>query len=174
MSDQKPYSGTSKDRLTALINQDNNTSLVENVDFTYGIPEVFSGNNGRNTRIKLTPLTGEKSEAYVNYWRLSITALDQLPDGYIEVVQIPQLPFTIHSVLDAINTALGLDLTPDEVVNETHTEPKTSYPLKIRTGSFAWLPSTYYFKANMDNYILTEDGKPLETEDDFVFELETA
>lgn len=176
MSTLKPYSGKSKDRLVELINHDNGTNLVEGVDFVFGTVESHSGNGGRNTRIKLIPTDTENyGEEYVNYYRLSINVLDLLPDEFIEIVNIAQVPFTIHSILDDINTSLGLDLEPSEVVNETHSIEQQFYPLKIRVGSFAWLPSTYNFKTNLGAIALKETGDPIlmENGDSVLLEIST-
>lgn len=175
MSTTKPYSGTSKDRLVALINSDNGTNLQEGVDFVFGPVTSHSGKNGRNTRIKIIPIDTETySERSVDYKRLSINVINNLPPGFIERVEINTLPFTTHSILEDINEALGLDLTEDEVVDELHETSSFEYPLKIRSTSLAWLASTYMFKVTIDGVLLQENGDPLLMENGFAFELESS
>lgn len=171
----KPYEGTSKNRLTELINSANELKITENVDFTYGDIESISGSSGRNTRATLIPLNADLfAESSINYVRLPISVLEQLPAGELDTVNIPQLPFTIHSILPLINAALGLDLVTDEVQDTLYTQAQTEYALTIKNGSYSWLPSVYNFKAITSGMILTELGDPLLTEQGFAFELESA
>jgi hypothetical protein len=145
-----PYAGLSNNRLTAMINQDNGGNLQEGVDFTYGVPSTIEGNGGRNTTITLTPVPGSQYTApqNVNYWRLGIDILGNLPEGSLDVVPVPTAPnFSIHSILGYINASLGLMLTPDEVENTVYTESQDTYTLTILPGSLAWAESSYDFAA---------------------------
>lgn len=148
-----PYIGTSVDRLTKMINQDNGKQLQVGVDFTYGTPvTVTSGKDGRNTKVTLTPIPGTKYEKDgpkdVFYWRLGIDALGRLPAGSLDEVQVPNVPFKIHAILPLINQALGLNLLPEEVENTEYTVQADSYTLTIVEGSLAWKPSSYTFAAH--------------------------
>jgi hypothetical protein len=151
MDIEKPYGGLSNDRLTALINRDNQKTLVEGVDFTFGTPSDYSDSQGRNTQVTITPVPGKKYKgpADLHYKRLPLLVLDDLSSGYIVKVQIPGLPFSIHGMLSAINTALGLNLIEDEVQDVEYTEKLAEYPLRINQGiSLAWVDSEYQFKVH--------------------------
>ena len=145
-----PYIGLSNVRLTAMLNLDNNKTLREGVDFTYGGVVAILGRGGRNALVTLTPVPGSgyPSAQQITYWRLGIDALGRLPAGSTDPVPVPRLPFSIHGILPLINTALGLNLTPAEVEDSLYTEEAPSYALKIVDGSLAWFPSTYDFPAN--------------------------
>lgn len=144
-----PYIGPSNQRLTAMLNKDNNKTLREGVDFTYGGVTAILGRGGRNALVTLTPLpsSGYPSAQDIQYWRLGIDAIGRLPAGSTDPVPVPKLPFSIHGILPVINTALGLNLTPVEVEDSIYTEQAPSYALKIAEGSLAWYPSTYSFPA---------------------------
>lgn len=173
-----PYAGKSAQRLVEMINADGNTSYALNTDLTFGAVSPYTDSQGRNSRAVVIPTdasTYPRNE-YVRYVRLSLSVLDLVPGNVYEPVQIDMLPFTIHSILDKINAALGLDLEPDEVIDEEHREIASTYPLKIRTGgSLAWLPSVYNFKAEVGlvNVILMEDGTAMLMEDNTPMLLET-
>lgn len=171
----KPYFGLSKDRLVNLINSDNQTSLELGVDFDFGSLSSISGNGGRNTTIELLSANqGSFTNTNVNYTRLLISVLGLLPATEIDYVNLPKLPTSTHAVLEEINRALGLSLEATEVEDITYSEANVQYPLTIKAGSMAWLPSTYYFKARTEDMMLTESNDPLLTEYGFPFELETA
>jgi hypothetical protein len=144
-----PYIGRSNDRLTAMLNKDNNKTLVEGVDFTYGSVTAIIGDGGRNSMVTLTPVPGTSypSAQDIKYWRLGIDAVGRLPAGSTDSVPVPQLPFSIHGILPVINTALGLSLTPAEVEDTVYTDEAPSYAIKVVNGSLAWYPSTYSFPA---------------------------
>jgi len=173
----QPYLGTSKQRLVALINSDNNATLVEGEDFTLGAPSANSGPEGRNTKVTLTPTnSSEYTPSDLRYTRLSIAVLSTLASASpesITPVEITEIPFSIHGILDDINTALGLNLTPEEVQDQTFSAAQIQYPLTIVEGSYAWLPSTYNFSVTLSDGIETESGDPLLTETGFPFELES-
>jgi hypothetical protein len=149
----QPYGGLSNDRLTALINKDNPASQVqENVDFTYGLPREYTDARGRNTAVTLTPVAGTHyaSAEDIHYIRLPISVLGLLPDGFVKQVVIDSFPFSIHGSLDAINAALGLDLTPDEVEDTTYSEEQETYVLHtLGATSLAWTDSTYEFQVRL-------------------------
>lgn len=149
----KPYGGLSNDRLTALINFYNpDRTIQEGVDFTYGPPQAYTDAQGRNTKVTLTPVSGTQSTQPedVHYWRLAIGVLSLLPEGVVQQVVIDSFPFSIHTSLDAINEALGVDLALDEVEDATYAEPQDSYTLTVLgVDSLAWLNSTYEFQVRL-------------------------
>lgn len=155
MDESKPYGGLSNDRLTALINACNPQSTVrEGVDFTYGQPQTYSDSLERNTKVTLTPVAGTEylESTDVHYWRLPISVLNLLPYGYVKPVIIESLPFSIHGSLSAINLALGVNLTPDEVEDITYSTEQKTYTLVVKgSNSLAWLDSTFEFKAHIVN-----------------------
>lgn len=144
-----PYIGLSNIRLTAMLNKDNNKTLREGIDFTYGDVVAIIGRGGRNAMVRLTPVSGSgyPNAQDIQYWRLSIDVMGRLPVGSTDLVPVPKLPFRIHGILPVINTALGLNLRPAEVEDSLYTEEASSYALKIVEGSLAWFPSTYNFPA---------------------------
>lgn len=149
MANLTPYRGLSTQRLTAMINQDNRSALRHGVDFTFGQPELFADNNGRNTRVKLISLKPDRyRDEWVYYRRLPLTALDRLPSGMVHPVAIASLPFSIHQILPQLNAALGLDLVPSEVQDANFSTPQSDYPLRIvDANSVAWYDSDFHFKA---------------------------
>lgn len=153
MATLRPYGGLSNDRLTAIINADNpGTAVQEGVDFTYGEPRAYADAQGRNTVVTLTPVSGTHyaQPEDVHYWRLPISVLSLLPVGFVQPVTIESLPFSIHASLDAINEALGVDLTPDEVVDVTYSEEQQTYTLTaIGSNSLAWYDSTFEFQIRL-------------------------
>ncbi len=144
MSIVKPYKGLSRNRLTALINEVNGKGRVENVDFTYGLPRAELGPNGENTAVTLTPVPGTSYEGPqdIHYTRLPISVVGELPYNVIEPAFLPTVPFSIKNVLPEINRALGLDLTPDEVVDRQYNAHQSTYILTINESrSLAWVGS---------------------------------
>jgi hypothetical protein len=150
MANIKPYAGNSRARLIEMINRDNpDKTIVLGSDFSMGPPLEFSGSMGRNTKTLLTPLVGTpwKGPQDVFYTRLNIDVLSRLPEGFVDDVAFQALPFSIHGILPSINSALGLDLTKEEVADQTFTTAQESYPLVInQDASYAWRNSAYYFK----------------------------
>lgn len=149
MASPKPYAGTSRSRLTLMLNLANGVNRVENVDFTYGNPVVeIDLPHGKNTSVVITPVAGTlfRGPVKLHYDRLSINILDSLPAGSIRPAVIPTAPFWMRQHLDEINAALGLDLLPDEVVNDYVTSTASRYRLRIDgTKSHAWIESHYDF-----------------------------
>jgi hypothetical protein len=91
-------------------------------------------------------------DEWVFYRRLGLTALDRLSEGFIQPVIIPTTPFRIHDILPQINAALGLDLSPDEVVDQTFFAVQDDYPLRIiEANSLAWFDSDFRFKAVVES-----------------------
>lgn len=144
----KPYSGLSRDRLTKLINASNpnQPALVEGVDFQFGKP-LSTIQTGFNTRVRLQNLNPSKAtDRDVFYNRLGLEVLADLPPGFIKKVSTGSYDFSIHQAIDAINLALGLDLTVTEVKDEHFTVRREKYPLTIgNQGSLAWLDNTTFY-----------------------------
>lgn len=160
MDNPKPYAGTSGQRLTALINTDNNSALQLGVDFTLSAPQPYSDSAGRNTRVMITALDSayDPRPKPLHYKRLDLRVLDQLPEGWVTAVSVAGLPFSVHDILDDINAALGLDLQPEEVVNTTYTTGALQYRLVIDdTVSLAWIDSDYRFR------VVFPEGIPLDS-----------
>lgn len=154
MATIKPYAGNSRSRLIEMVNHDNpDKVIVLGTDFSIGQPLPHSGNASRNTKVLLSPLPGTrwKGPQDVSYVRLNIDVLSRLPEGFISEVPYQRMPFSIHGILPKINEALGLDLTTDEVEDNTFTEVQDSYPLVIKDGvSYAWVSSAYHFKISTE------------------------
>ena len=148
MTTPTPYAGESAQRLVNMINSDNNSALKLGVDFNFSNMSPYSDASGRNTKITMVATDSAQGSVTVHYWRLPLTVLNDLPAGYIQPVLIDSLPFSLHGILDRINTALGLNLTTDEVVDQTFTAQQDTYPLQINEAtSLAWLNSNYAFPA---------------------------
>lgn len=148
MTTTQPYAGASSQRLIDLINAQNQSHYQLGVDFTLGSPTPYSDAAGRNTKVILTPLNGLYSPIELHYYRLPLTVLNQLPAGDVLPVQIPGVPFTLRGILAQINTALGLNLDPSEVVDQTYSTQQPSYSLPIdESVSLAWLNSAFSFAA---------------------------
>lgn len=170
----KPYAGESHDRLTALINLDNQTNLVEGIDFNFGPVSEFAGNGNRNSRVTIVPTDANILPATISYRRLSATVLNNLPAGEIAPVILNSFNFDTYSILANINSSLGLDLTSSEVDNTIFNEARLQYPLNIVSGSLAWIPSTYNYKVDSPLFIHAENNTILTTQNGFPFELEGA
>lgn len=175
MARVKPYRGNSVARVAALINQTNLTNLNNGIDYTLGSPVVSPGPNGRNTSVVFTPTNFQVYQPQtIRYKRLSLAVLGNLSAEEIQTVAITQVPFTIVSILPAINEALGLDLQASEVYNEQFTTVNPTYRLKIRdnNSSLAWVDSEFYFTASHQRARLLEDGTPRLLEDGSILMLE--
>jgi hypothetical protein len=152
MSLLKPYLRLTRDRLTALINNDSDQDRVEGVDFVYGDPQQTLGPNGTNTVVTLIPLPGsnyyEPTQVYYN--RLHISVAAQSFYNAIEPVTIPSVPFRMHDILSEINRVFGLNLTTDDVNNTEHVSEESSYTLFTNGNkSLIWMPSTLQFSATV-------------------------
>lgn len=142
MAKIRPYKGTSPQRLVALINQENGSDLQLGIDLSFGPPAPWVDEQARNTKISAipSPTSIYKKPQDVFYWRLNLRVLDNLPDGVVEKVVIPGFPFSIHSILPAINAALGLDLRPEEVEDTLYETEQALYSLTIKADvSEAWI-----------------------------------
>lgn len=172
----EPYKGLSQTRLVDLINTHNESELIVPSDFTFGkIVTIYTPQY--NTRVRIKPQdTGTYVEQDVFYNRLDISVLNNLPPGTIKHVAITQLPFTIHGILPAINTALGLNLTTAEVFDAEYTEQKPKYTLQVRSNQLAWMPSSFEFTADFSFIYVgrtMEDGSPRVMEDGSPRDMET-
>lgn len=157
----RPYGGSSKQRLTDLINAANGTSLIEGIDFEYGTLEELKTHAKHNTRVQLLAKKPGVANARISYTRLGIDILAHLPPEMIGEIFVDSFPFSVRQSIEKINQALGLNLTADEVENYVFKESRDSYPIRIKKGaSLAWLPSEIKIKGitidpNSDNVLLT-------------------
>lgn len=146
----KPYRGSSRERLTAIINAQNLTPRVDGVDFEYGPPEIWSGPINSNTRVILTPLP---PNVYIGPWpitykRLPIGALLLLPVEEKRNLVVQDFPFSTHSILAEINDAYGLNLAEDEVEDIAYEGDPATVTLRILDGNYAWMPSEVQLPVN--------------------------
>lgn len=149
----KPYAGTSKDRLSALISKSQTPVLPSAVSYVFSNMREGTSSVDGATDITVVASIGSRVDAPedVSYQRLDIDVLSLLPSEEIELVPALEVPFSIHDILGEINTALGINLLPEEVVNEEFTEQSEIFPLTITSESLAWVPSVYMFRmASLD------------------------
>lgn len=145
----KPYAGTSIDRLKELIRTQQTPVLPKSVNYSFSNLRLDNPELEGTTIVTVVASSGRRVDSPVDlhYHRLNIDELSLLPLGYTKPVEAVFVPFTTHSILDKINKALGIDLIPEEVLNETFDVQAERYPLTI-TGnkSYAWVDSTHWFK----------------------------
>lgn len=145
----KPYAGTSIDRLKELIRTRQTPVLPKSVKYVFSNLRLDNPQLEGTTVVTVVASAGTRVDppVDVHYHRLNIDELSLLPQGFTEPVEATYVPFTTHSILDKINKALGIDLVPEEVLNESFDVQAERYPLTI-TGnkSFAWVDSTHWFK----------------------------
>lgn len=143
----KPYRGNSLQRLAVLIRTAQTPSIPSNVELFIG-PTQDTGDQFRNTEVMVSHAfhTGVTPEKRVTYQRLELEGLKDLPFGELIPFENITFPTTTHAILDKINKALGINLTADEVVDESIEElPVNGVTLKIKPGSYAWLPGEHKF-----------------------------
>lgn len=145
----RPYGGSSKQRLTDLINAANGKSLIEGIDFEYGDLKELTKHPKHNTQVHLISKNpGEVADVNISFNRLGIDILAHLPPEMLGEVLIDTFPFSVRDYIGRFNEALGLDLTADEVENYVYQNWRESYPLRIKKGaSLAWLPSEISVRA---------------------------
>lgn len=149
----QPYSGAGSDRLVAMINRVNNISLDPSTQVVLSAPEGYQDEFGRNTKVHVSPVfPNDRTKGFVekdiHYKRLPLSVLNDLPEGSVIEVLIESLPFTIHGILESINSALGIDLDVSEVEDAEFTEALSQYPLVIKNEvSLAWVADGFQFKA---------------------------
>jgi hypothetical protein len=144
----QPYAGSSKQRLTDLINAANKSSLIEGIDFEYGSVEELKNHPKHNTQVRLIAKKPGVSDVKIRYTRLGIDVLAHLPPEMLGEVLIESFPFSVKQSIGRINDALGLNLTADEVENYIFNEMRETYPVRIKKdASYAWLPSEISVKA---------------------------
>lgn len=159
----KPYEGADFNRLSDKLNELNSTNHQYFDDYTFGTPILDNSIPGYNTQVDIHPQDKFKYNTQtLKYNRLSLSILNNLPEGWITPVRLTKIPFTIHEMLSVINFHLGLTLQASEVENTTYTSEQSEYTLRISssTSSLAWTKSSYSFKAYVvgsgERY--TEDG----------------
>lgn len=155
-----PYAGTSAARLTAMMNSDNAgqsngsqvyTALQLGVDFTFGDPQAYTDSDGRNTEAPVIVNRPDyQNTDMVQFTRLPLTVLNQLPPSYVDPVLISKVPFKLSDILPAINDALGLDLDVSEIRDQEYDTLQPQYLLPIdSTKSLAWIDSDFQFNAKV-------------------------
>ena len=135
-----PYKGTSTQRLTDQLNDANRLMLRYGKDFVFVSPQNKPG--ALNTEVVFKPLVfnGLFKEQKLQYTRLDIAVLDNLPAGSIKPVVIEKLPATYAELIPAINKGLGLDLTVDEITDGAVPYDVTKLVLKVNESqSLAWI-----------------------------------
>ena len=154
-----------KAQLTSIANHDSNVNWQEMIDFDFGAMETVSvAPAGRNTRVFVYAHKQGYVDQWLYYTRVSPSTInDQFTDGNIPTVLVPNEPFTVYSILDEINAALGLNLTADDIVNTAFQPGLSEYPITFKTTSLGWLPGTYTLKVTYDqptivNVRLVGDG----------------
>lgn len=147
---RQPYKGLSEERLVDMANSDNGTNWKLGEDLEFSSLKVRVSPGGRNTAIEVLPLKPTHKQQTLTYTRLPLDVMYSLTRDQLRPVKLESVPFSIHEKLDEINDALGLTLTPEEVVDTTYTEVKGIYELQIahNTASVAWLQSKYQFVAD--------------------------
>lgn len=144
-TDQNPvtsYKGTSLQRLGDELNTANRLMLVPGVDYTFNSVRAINGANGINTEVVFKPLifAGLFKEQKLQYTRLNIDVLNNLPKGYLKPVVIEKLPSTYQELVPAINKAFGLDLVADEIVDGVVPYDVTELVLNVNeNNSLAWI-----------------------------------
>ncbi|BAQ02687.1 hypothetical protein AVU38_gp159 [Ralstonia phage RSL2] len=154
-----------KTQLTSIANHDSAVNWQEMIDFDFGAMESVSvAPAGRNTRIYVYAHKQGYVDQWLYYTRVSPSTInDQFAGGNIPTVLVPNDPFTVYSILDQINAALGLNLTADDIENTAFEPGLSEYPITFKKTSLAWLPGTYTLKVTYDtptiiNVRLVGDG----------------
>lgn len=144
----KPYSGTSSDRLSALIRKAQIPPLPTSVSFSFGTPSVGTKPVPNPTVVSAVASVNGRQEdpVPVDYNRLSGEALHRLPPGELVPYNPITFPTTIHAILPQINEALGINLIAAEVVNtDLPSIPVNGITITIKPTSLAWVPGDYLF-----------------------------
>jgi hypothetical protein len=161
----RPYGGSSKQRLTDLINAANGKSLIEGIDFEYGPLEELTKHPKHNTQITLISKKPGVANTKVSFNRLGIDILAHLPPEMLGEIVIHTFPFSVRRFIHRFNDALGLDLKADEVENYIYQERRETYPLRIKRGaSVAWLPSEINVRARYENISSPGGGEEIPVE----------
>ena len=91
-------------------------------------------------------LNNKKHKKDLTYKRLEINCLNWLPAGELLPYADIKFPTTTHAILSIINEALGVNLKPEEVVNETISAiPVNGLKVVIAPGSYAWIDKEALF-----------------------------
>lgn len=100
------------------------------------------------------------------YRRLSLSVVQ--PRENVQVIA-PEFPFAVHHVLNQINTVLGTQLRPEDIVNELYDVGASELRIRATDSSWCWLGSLavpVVFTGNIPfGARLTEAGLPRMTED---------
>jgi hypothetical protein len=140
--------------LNALINYDQpSQGIVTSLVFElYGVtipanalwstplayPPILEDTYQRDTAVSLTMPVGSvgiTGDVTIRYSRISLASLSE---GNSYPLTMEEMPFTTEDLLPQINYTYGLDLTMDDVLNTTYTNPHGPFPLIAAPGSYAW------------------------------------
>ena len=154
-----PYRQSSDARVTGLANTQNNTSWVLGIDFEFGEVESVSGPGNKNARIKINSLKDGYEDQWLYVHRLPTSDIGNQPAENFEDIQHPGRDFTIHEILDEINAALKLSLTPEEL-EDTHFEADNeNVYITITDQSKCWQPGIYALSMSFtQNVRLVDDS----------------
>lgn len=143
-----PYKGTSHARLSELIEKSQPLALPLFSQFGFKYLEAVPGGQEGATRVTAIHSIGnvyQSDEIELNYTRLSLDVLKDLPHGEILGFEDVAYPTSTHRILDKINHALGLDLVESEVEDTPLAAAPEKMPVTITSKSLLWLPGTYLF-----------------------------
>jgi len=166
------YSGTSMQRLVAMITADNPVlaNYVYGVDYELrGLAGMPFDPMGRNTTIEFIPVSNKFNIQTLQYRRLTAAALNPDPQVYDPLV-LPTYPSSTHQVLGRINAILGTQLTTSEVENIIYDKVADEYRLRFTNTSvsYAWLSGDYLLRGGFagtfrfdstGRYRVTGDGQ---------------
>lgn len=130
--------GSKKD-LISLTNRTNQVPLLE--AGLYFSPLVSGGADSEAVRVRLStqPYYEYRGTQVVEYTRLS---LDDLP-GLLHSLPRMAPKSTLHALLPRLRTALGIELSPKDVVDGPVTPTETGYQVTLtaRPESYGWVGS---------------------------------
>lgn len=145
MSIVNPYAGSSKQRLSDLLNSVNTRQYHVGVHYDFGHMFEYSDDYGRNTSIEIIPRSsmGDIPPQRAQFRRLPLNLLGELPFSATDRVTVT-LPFYLHDVLEEINSVLGMNLEPHEVENAYYDTSQSTYRLTITENSEAWIEGSFF------------------------------
>lgn len=142
----KPYKGESLARLIKLITDAQPFPLPQQVKLELGIPEA-EGDEGVTGVDAIAVISQDNTQPAVRlqYIRLSLDVLKNLPEGEILSFNDVVFPTSTHKILDIINDRLGLDLLATEVEDIDLPTRPDEMPVRILEGNYAWIPGLHHF-----------------------------
>ena len=156
---QFPYQNTSDTRVTALANTQNNTAWVLGTDFEFGIVQSISGPGNKNVRIEVISLKDGYEDQWLYLHRLPASDIGTQPPENFEDVNHPGRAFSIHEILDDINAALKLSLTPEELEDTHFDADNENVYITLTDQSKCWQPGIYPLSMSyVENVRLVSDS----------------